>query len=202
MAEGMRGGYSRPLALRSHAAIFGRRNVGEVAERERSVRAAPPIGSEEPLFLTVPLRPTPEGPKHAVQPLLRTVVATVWVDRRGDLEEVYLPPGAIREIVKSSSKRGRTLAVCAGDLLLLLRPLRCRPLLVPPRLPVPALQRWLLLRFCRNRSALVPLFQGSPRLNRDIEVRTKPALQLAGSAYTSQYATLRVRWSVQFELYR
>jgi hypothetical protein len=113
-----------PARLAQPRGLFGRYCVGEVAERERSVRATPPIGSEEPLFLTVPLRPTPEGPKHAVQPLLRTVVAIMWVDCRADLEGAFLPPGAIGEIVQSSSKRGRTLAVRAGDLL---PPLRCPP---------------------------------------------------------------------------
>ncbi len=124
----VRGGDARwllaPTGLAQPPGLFGRHDVDEVAERERSVQAAPSIGSEEPLFLTVLVRPTPESPKHAVQPLLRTVVAIMWVECRADLEGAYLPPGAIGEIVQSSSKCGRTLAVRAGDLL---RPLRCRP---------------------------------------------------------------------------
>jgi hypothetical protein len=57
------------------------------------------IGSEEPLFLAVPVRPTPESAQHTVQPFLSTVVAIVWLDRTGELEGAYLPPGAIGEIV-------------------------------------------------------------------------------------------------------
>src|SRR3712207_5290417 len=129
------GGDGRQLPLRAPAGLthprglFGRHHVAEGAERERSVRAALPMGSEEPLLLAVPVRPTRESVEHAVEPLLRTAVAIVWVDRAGELARAHLPPGALREIVQSGSQRGRTLAVCAGDLLPSpLRPLHSRPL--------------------------------------------------------------------------
>ena len=95
-----------PAGLAQPRGLFGRHHVAEVTQRERSVRAALPISSEEPLLLAVSLRPTPESAEHAVQPFLRTV-AIVWIERTGELEGAYLPPGVIREIVESGSQRGR-----------------------------------------------------------------------------------------------
>ncbi len=95
-----------PAGLAQPPGLFGQHDVAEVTQRERSVRAALPIGGEEPLLLAVPLRPTPESAEHAVQPLLRTV-AIVWIERTGKLPRAHLPPGVIREIVESGSQPGR-----------------------------------------------------------------------------------------------
>src|SRR3712207_4488549 len=133
-----------PAGLTHPRGLFGRHHVAEGAERERSVRAALPMGSEEPLLLAVPVRPTRESVEYAVQPLLRTALAIVRVDRAGELARAHLLPGALREIVQGGSQRGPTLAVCAGDLLPRpLRPLHSRSPLLVPRLPVSALQRWV-----------------------------------------------------------
>ena len=99
----VRGGDARwllaPTGLAQPPGLFGRHDADEVAECERSVQAMLSIGSEEPLFLAVPVRPTPKSAQHTVQLFLSTVVAIVWVDRTGELEGAYLPPGAIGEIV-------------------------------------------------------------------------------------------------------
>src|SRR3712207_4901862 len=110
-----------PTGLTHPRGLFGRHHVAEVAEHERSVRAALPMGSEEPLLLAVPVRPTRESVEHAVEPLVRTAVALVWVDRTGDFARAHLLLGALRQIVQGGSQRGRTLAVCASDVLV--RPL-------------------------------------------------------------------------------